>query len=94
MAENDTQQSERTEQPTPKRLEDARKKGQVPRSRELSMTLVMMAAACSFIVMRPYLATKLTEILELGLTLERGVVLDARVLPRCSGLVSPEASKC
>ena len=81
MAENDTQQSERTEQPTPKRLEDARKKGQVPRSRELSMTLVMMAAACSFIVMRPFLAEKLTGIMELGLTLERGVMLDAQVLP-------------
>ena len=40
MAENDTGQ-ERTEQPTPKRLEDARKKGQVLRSRELN-TLVSM----------------------------------------------------
>ena len=33
MAENG---AERTEQATPKRLEEARKKGQVPRSRELS----------------------------------------------------------
>ncbi len=81
MAENETPQSERTEQPTPKRLEDARRKGQVPRSRELSMTLVMLTAACSFMVMRPYLADKLTEIMEFGLALERGVVLDARVLP-------------
>lgn len=85
MAENDTQQSERTEQPTPKRLEDARKKGQVPRSRELSMTLVMLTAACFFMVMRPYLAEKLTEIMEQGLTLERGVMLDARVLPSMLG---------
>ena len=33
MAENE---QERTEQPTPKRLEEARRKGQIPRSIELS----------------------------------------------------------
>ena len=42
MAEN---QEERTEQPTPKRLEEARKRGQVPRSGELSTAAVCIAAA-------------------------------------------------
>jgi flagellar biosynthetic protein FlhB len=36
---------ERTEQATPKRLEEARKKGQVPRSTELSTAAVCIAAA-------------------------------------------------
>lgn len=36
---------ERTEQATPKRLEEARKKGQVPRSSELSIAAVCIAAA-------------------------------------------------
>ncbi len=36
---------ERTEQATPKRLEEARKKGQIPRSRELSTAAVCIAAA-------------------------------------------------
>ncbi len=36
---------ERTEQATPKRLQEARKKGQVPRSTELSMAAVCIAAA-------------------------------------------------
>ncbi|MGD8643609.1 MAG: EscU/YscU/HrcU family type III secretion system export apparatus switch protein, partial [Chromatiales bacterium] len=35
MAEQDTGQ-ERTEQATPKRLQEARERGQVPRSRELN----------------------------------------------------------
>lgn len=43
MAE--TQDQERTEQPTQKRLDDARQKGNVPRSRELTMTAVMLAGA-------------------------------------------------
>jgi flagellar biosynthetic protein FlhB len=42
MAENDSQ--ERSEEATPKRLEDARKKGQVARSREL-VTLGLIATA-------------------------------------------------
>jgi flagellar biosynthetic protein FlhB len=42
MAENE---QERTERATPKRLEEARKKGQVPRSSELSMAAVCIAAA-------------------------------------------------
>ena len=37
MAENDGQ--EKTEQPTGKRIEDARKKGQVPRSKEVGTLL-------------------------------------------------------
>ena len=44
MAENENGQ-ERTEQPTAKRLEDARRKGQVPRSRELNTMTVTLAGA-------------------------------------------------
>jgi flagellar biosynthesis protein FlhB len=43
MADNQFQ--ERTEQATPKRLEDARRKGQIPRSRELNMAVVMFTGA-------------------------------------------------
>ena len=43
MAE--TQQDERTEQATTKRLDDARRRGQIPRSRELSMASVLMTGA-------------------------------------------------
>ena len=41
MAEN-TSDQEKTEQPSAKRLQDARKKGQVPRSRELNVTLATL----------------------------------------------------
>ena len=48
MAENDS--GERTEQPTPKRLDDARKKGQVPRSRELNTMVIMALSAVAMAV--------------------------------------------
>ncbi|NDY97151.1 flagellar biosynthesis protein FlhB [Wenzhouxiangella limi] len=65
MAENDTSQ-ERTEEPTPKRLDDARKKGQVPRSRELSMTLVMLVGAISLLFLGKRLAAGMAEVMRTG----------------------------
>ncbi|WP_372748061.1 flagellar biosynthesis protein FlhB [Litorivivens sp.] len=44
MAEDSGQ--ERTEEPTQKKRNDAKSKGQVPRSKELSTTLVTLAGAC------------------------------------------------
>ena len=44
MAENENGQ-EKTEQPTGKRLQDAREKGEVPRSRELNTTVILLAGA-------------------------------------------------
>ena len=67
MAENETSQQERTEQPTPKRREDSRKKGQVARSRELGMMLVTLTGAVSCMALKPYFAAGLVTLLESGL---------------------------
>ncbi|MFK8079287.1 MAG: flagellar biosynthesis protein FlhB [Granulosicoccus sp.] len=47
MAEQDTG-AERTEEATPKRLQDARKKGDVPRSKELNTVLMLLASLVGF----------------------------------------------
>ena len=44
MAEHDTSQ-ERTEQPTPKRRQDAHKEGQVPKSQELSAAVLLITGS-------------------------------------------------
>lgn len=82
MAQNDTEQQERTERPTPKRLEDARRRAQVPRSRELNMTLVMLAAAAVLVAARPYFGARLIELAHFGLELPRAAAmgLDGDVL--------------
>ena len=46
----DTDHEDRTEQPTAKRLEDARKKGQIPRSRELTTMMVTLTGAVTLLV--------------------------------------------
>jgi flagellar biosynthetic protein FlhB len=55
MAEQD-QSGEKTEQPSEKRLRDAREKGDIPRSRELATAAVFGAGALAVINMAPGLA--------------------------------------
>ena len=48
--------AEKTEDPTGKKLEDARKKGQIARSRELSTTLVLIISAVMFLFVGSWIA--------------------------------------
>ncbi|MEQ6342107.1 MAG: flagellar biosynthesis protein FlhB [Gammaproteobacteria bacterium] len=50
MAEKDSGQ-ERTEQATPKRLQEAREKGQIARSLDLNSTVMLLASAGGFLVL-------------------------------------------
>lgn len=79
MAEEESQQ-DRTEQPTPKRREDARKKGDVPRSRELTMTGVMLSGAGAMLLMSGPIGTDLLQSFASGFTIERELLLDERYL--------------
>jgi flagellar biosynthesis protein FlhB len=67
MAE--TEQQERTEQPTPKRLDEARKKGQVPRSVDLSSAAVVVLSAGLLYALGGSMAQSIAEMLRAGLVL-------------------------
>ena len=58
MAESDSGQ-ERTEEPTGKRLQESRDKGQVARSRELNTLAVVMVAAVGLLILGPAMVQKL-----------------------------------
>ncbi|MEP7244215.1 MAG: flagellar biosynthesis protein FlhB [Gammaproteobacteria bacterium] len=73
MAEDDT---EKTEQPTAKRLEEARKKGQVPRSTDLTTAAVVLIAGAGLNFFGRGLGSGLHEIMRTGLTLTREQALD------------------
>jgi len=74
MAEDTGQ--ERTEEPTPKRQKDAREKGQVPRSRELSSMTMLIVAAIGLLVMGKGMLHDLVVILQQGFTIERSLAFD------------------
>jgi len=69
-------QQDRTEQPTPKRLEDARKKGDVPRSRELTMTGVMLSGAGGLLLMAGPMGKDLLAAFAGAFTIERELIMD------------------
>lgn len=62
MADQDTSQ-EKTEEPTEKRLQDAKKKGQVPRSRDLNTLLSLVAAAISMLFLGQMLIVDLFDLM-------------------------------
>ena len=68
MAENPAQ--EPTEQATPKRLREAREKGQVPRSRELNSMSLLMASAGGLLVLGSGMVKDLQELMRYGLAIE------------------------
>lgn len=53
---------EKTEEPTPKKLEDARNKGQVPVSREVNHWFMLLAATIGVTVLAPALARDLRKV--------------------------------
>lgn len=67
---------ERTEQPTPKRLEDARKKGQIARSRELNTTAILLTGGGGMIFMGDSIMSGLRDIMVSGLSLKREVLFN------------------
>jgi flagellar biosynthetic protein FlhB len=80
MADNDTEQQDRTEQPSTKRLDDARTRGEVPRSRELAMTAVVIAGAGMMLGSSSFLVEGFEALFELGLRVPRSALLDSNML--------------
>jgi flagellar biosynthetic protein FlhB len=76
----DDSDAEKTESASPKRLEDARKEGDVPRSRELATFSVLMTAGCGLWFMGKPLVRELHRVMVSGLTLPREQVFDSNVL--------------
>lgn len=72
MAENQSKDSqEKTEEPTPKKKQDAKQKGQVPRSRELNTTVVLLAGSLTLMGMGENLGAEMVTIIKNSLTLDR-----------------------
>jgi flagellar biosynthetic protein FlhB len=80
MAEEQTGQ-ERTEQPTERRKQEARRRGQVPRSRELNTMLSLLAAALGLWALGEGLVQDLFAISSSGFSFDRALAFDTEQLP-------------
>lgn len=81
MAESSSGQ-DKTEEPTPKKLKEAREKGQIARSKELATAAAMIAAALMFVFMGEHFLFGLAELTRESFTIEREAIFDSGEIPR------------
>ncbi len=79
MAEEDSSQ-EKTEEATPRRLEKAKEEGQVPRSRELTTSAILLAGSIGLMVTGPMIADTLINVVEFNFRLDRRAVFDPQYM--------------
>ncbi len=79
MAEDSS--AEKTEEPTARKLEKAREDGQVPRSRELSMAIIMVVSSAYALMAGSDMIDDLKVLLVGSLSLERDLIMNTQLLP-------------
>lgn len=72
---------ERTEEATPKRLRDAKEKGQVARSRELTAFVVLMITGGALLFLGGGMATAVLDIMSRNFQLTNGAWRDSALMP-------------
>jgi flagellar biosynthesis protein FlhB len=79
MADNENGQ-EKTEQPSAKRLDDAKRKGQVPRSRELNSMAVTLGGVVALVVMSGPISNRFSAMMSNGFNLTREQIFDVNTM--------------
>ncbi len=80
MANESDSGQEKTEQPTPKKLRDAKQKGQVPRSKELNSMTVMVFGALGLLFMGAQMIADISGFMTQGFRLSRAEVFSSQAL--------------
>ncbi len=78
MAESDS--GEKTEEPTAKKLSDARKKGQIARSKDLGTMFVLVGAAMALLILGDSLVAEMAKMMKRMFSLSRMEVMDVHAL--------------
>lgn len=71
---------DKTESPTPHRLEKAREEGQIPRSRELTSLLMLLAGIMILWLGGTLMAHRLASMVATGLQFDHGMVTDDKII--------------
>jgi flagellar biosynthetic protein FlhB len=80
MAENEDRAGERTESPSQKRLDDARKAGKVPRSRDLGTAVVVLTGAVALRFLGEGLGERLAAVMRDGLSFDHTQIGDSTLM--------------
>jgi len=76
---------EKTEEPTPKKIEDARKEGNVPKSQDASGVMTLFIAILAFLLLFPYMSSHIISLSKyyfslLGMSLDRALMVDLAIV--------------
>lgn len=85
MAKESESGEEKTEDPTGKRLADARAKGQVPRSKELTTFTMLFSSALILIFLGEYLGTNIADMVARNLTITREQIFNPTIASELLG---------
>ena len=80
MAEENESSADKSEEPTPKRLEKAREDGDTVRSRELNTTAILMTGAAGILMFGPFTANSLSKMMAYNLRLPPGKLENSMLL--------------
>jgi flagellar biosynthetic protein FlhB len=74
MSDDEQDESQKTEEPTQKKLDEARKKGQVPLSREMNNWIMLLAGTIVLVALGPYMMEELKNTLAFFVTQPHTVI--------------------
>jgi flagellar biosynthetic protein FlhB len=77
--------AEKTEEPTSKKIEDARKEGNVPKSQDTSGVVALFVAILAFLMLFPYMSKHVVLLFKyyfslLGMPLDRALMIDIAIV--------------
>lgn len=77
--------AEKTEEPTAKKIEDARKEGNVPKSQDASGVMTLFIAILAFLLLFPYMSNHMLALSKyyfslLGMSLDRALMVDIAIV--------------
>lgn len=80
MAEDDDSSQEKTEEASARKIEKAREEGQIPRSRDLTTTAVLMLAALGLYFFAEFMGSKLIGLTRENFILNRATIYDPNAM--------------
>jgi len=80
MAEEQDSSQEKSQEPTEKRKKEAREKGEVPRSRELTTTVLLLSSSLGLMALFPQFADAFIDIIKFNYTLDRNDLFDPKFM--------------
>jgi len=80
MAEDDDSSQEKTEEASARKIEKAREEGQVPRSRDLTTTAILMLAAIGLYAFSNFMGSKIINVTRDNFALSRATIFDTNAM--------------